>query len=270
MRQLPRIWLPLYLALVSLIFAGLRVGAKPVEHQDDPLADVAEIPSQDLLAANDAKQRYFLIGPKKDAKPPTEGYGLVLILPGGDGSADFHPFVKRIYKNALSDRYVAAQPVAVKWTTDQEIVWPTKSNTVPKMKFSTEEFADSVIADVAKKQKLDRTRIFTLTWSSSGPAAYAISLQGKRKVTGSFIAMSVFKPDVLPPLESAKGHAYYLYHSPDDSVCPYLMAQKAAKALAAKGAKVQLDTYDGGHGWRGNVFEDIRNGIAWLEENHEK
>src|SRR5262249_32439925 len=157
--------------------------------------------------------RYFLIGPKKNAKPPAEGYGLFVIMPGGDGGTDFHPFVKRIYKHALSDRYLAAQPIALQWTPGQEIVWPTKTNPVAKMKFSTEEFIEAVIEDVAKKHKLERTRVFTLSWSSSGPAAYAVSLQTKHGVRGSFIAMSVFNPKFLPPLKAAKGHTYYLYHS---------------------------------------------------------
>ena len=28
-----------------------------------------------------------------------------------------------------------------------------------------------------------------------------------------------------------------------------------------------LKTYDGGHGWRGNVYGDIRDGVEWLEAN---
>jgi predicted esterase len=108
--------------------------------------------------------------------------------------------------------------------------------------------------------------VFTLSWSSSGPAAYPISLTSK-KVTGSFVAMSVYKPDQLPKLEAAKGHAYYLYHSPDDRVCPYRMAERAVKELKGAGAKVELKTYDGGHGWRGPLYDDIRAGIKWLEEN---
>ena len=119
-------------------------------------------------------------------------------MPGGDGSADFHPFVKRIYKNALSDEYVAAEPIAVRWTPNQQIVWPTKTNPVAGMKFVTEEFVEAVIEDVAKKHTLDRTRVFSLSWSSSGPAAYATSLKDNRSVTGSFIAMSVFNPKYLP------------------------------------------------------------------------
>src|SRR5262249_26314532 len=131
--------------------------------------DVADVLSQDLRAGKDENKRYFLIGPRKDAKPSAAGFGLIVILPGGPGSADFHPFVKRIFKYAVPDGYLVAQPVAVKWSDDQEIVWPTEKNRVKDMKFSTEEFVDAVIDDAAAKQKIDAQRIFTLTWSSSGP-----------------------------------------------------------------------------------------------------
>jgi beta-lactamase regulating signal transducer with metallopeptidase domain/predicted esterase len=238
------------------------------KHQPKPeenaLADVADIPSQEFRAAGDANKRYLLIGPKKNAKPPPDGYGLLVIMPGGDGSADFHPFVKRIYKNALSDRYLAAQPIAVQWAKNQEIVWPTKTTPVAKMKFGTEEFVAAVIEDVAKKHKLDRKSVFSLSWSSSGPAAYATSLQNNRSIMGSFIAMSVFNPKFLPELKQAKGHAYFLYHSQQDRVCPYRMAEQAKNVLLENGAKVRLETYEGGHGWRGNIYRDIRNGIKWL------
>lgn len=80
--------------------------------------------------------------------------------------------------------------------------------------------------------------------------------------------MSVFKPDLLPPLEKAKGHAYFLYHSPDDRVCPFRMAEQAEKDLKKNGAVVKLMTYQGGHGWRGDLYDNIRDGIEWLEKNH--
>jgi predicted esterase len=242
--------------LVSLL-AGWRLAA-----QDD----VADIDSQDLRAGKDEHKRYFLIEPPKTVKAPKNGYGLLVVLPGGDGSADFHPFVKRIYKNAVPEGYFLAQPVAVKWTDKQEIVWPIDKNRVKGMKFSTEEFIDDVIKDITGKYKVDPERVFTLTWSSSGPAAYATSLSND-KIAGSFIAMSVFKPDLLPPLEKAKGHAYFLYHSPDDNVCPFEMAEQAVKDLKKSGATVKLATYDGGHGWRGNLYGNIREGIEWLEKN---
>jgi predicted esterase len=189
-----------------------------------------------------------------------------VILPGGPGSADFHPFVKRIFKFALPAGYLVAQPVAVKWTDDQAIVWPTRKNPTSNMKSSTEEFVAAVIQEVAAKHPVNPKKVFTLSWSSSGPAAYAISLTEK-SVTGSFIAMSVFNPRLLPPLEGAKGRAYYLYHSPDDRVCPYRMAEQAARDLEQNHARVQLRTYAGGHGWRGGLYQDIRRGIEWLEKN---
>jgi predicted esterase len=243
---------------MSLPGAGRRAA------QDD---DVADIPSQDLRVDKDENKRYFLIGPPKGAKAPKRGYRLLVVLPGGPGSADFHAFVKRIYKHAVPEGYLVAQPVAVKWTAKQYTVWPTEKNRVKAMKFSTEAFVDAVIQDVAGQHKLDPEHIFTLTWSSSGPAAYAISLSSK-KVTGSFIAMSVFRPDQLPPLEGAKGHGYFLFHSPDDELCPFEMAKQAARDLKKQGAKVKLATYEGGHGWQAGLYERIREGIQWLETNH--
>lgn len=228
--------------------------------------DVADVVSQDLTVGANEKQRYFLIGPHQDVVAPNAGFGLIVVLPGGDGSAEFHPFVKRLYKHSVPDRFIVAQPVAVNWTPKQKIVWPTQSDSVAKMKFTTEEFVDAVIQDVSNKYPLDQQRIFTLSWSSSGPAAYAISLSSPR-ITGSFIAMSVFKPKQLPALEKAQGQAYYLYHSPADRVCPYRMAQQAEGLLSENGATVNLVTYDGGHGWQGDVFNNIRQGIEWLDEH---
>lgn len=152
----------------------------------------------------------------------------------------------------------------MKWTEDQEIVWPAEMNKVKGMRFSTEVFVEAVIKDVAARTKVDPARIFTLSWSSSGPAAYALSLRPKTPIRGSFIAMSVFKPDFLPKLDAAKGHGYYLYHSKDDKVCPFSHAESAIEKLKAKGARVEVKTYEGGHGWKGDVYGGIRDGIRWL------
>jgi len=255
-------------ASLLLPIAGLRVIAQQ---------DVADVPSKKYFAAGDKNKQYFLIGPYKDTVlgrdshlDTKEGFRLVIIMPGGGGGADFHPFVKRIYKHALNKKYLLAQPVAFKWTPEQKIVWPTKMSKVEKQKFSTGEFVEAVIKDVKKKYKIDGRYVFTLTWSSSGPAAYAISLQEKKAVTGSFIAMSVFKPRYLPPLKNAKGHPYFLYHSPNDKVCPYRMAKSAQQKLQAAGAKVKMQTYKGGHGWRGDIYRSIKQGIQWLANTKRK
>lgn len=251
---------------VGICAAALLAGLIAVPCRSAQEDDVADVPSQDLRAGKDEKKRYFLIGPAKDSKPPKQGYGLLVVLPGGPGTADFHPFVKRIYKYAVPEGYLVAQPVAVNWTDKQNIVWPTAKDRAKGMKFTTEQFIDDVIDDVAAQHRIDKARVFTLSWSSSGPAAYAASLTSK-KLTGSFVAMSVFSPNRLPDLKKAKGHGYYLYHSKEDRICPYPMAEQAAKKLAASGAKVKLVEYEGGHGWRGPLYDNIRDGIGWLEQN---
>lgn len=78
--------------------------------------------------------------------------------------------------------------------------------------------------------------------------------------------MSVFSPAGLP-LENAKDRAFYIYHSPEDRVCRYRIAQQAERTLKMHGAKVELATYSGGHGWRGPLYQDLRTGIEWLEQN---
>jgi predicted esterase len=78
--------------------------------------------------------------------------------------------------------------------------------------------------------------------------------------------MSVFHPAVLPPLAAAKGHPYFIYHSPQDFI-PMAQPEAARDALQKAGGIVELQTYEGGHGWRGDVFGDIRKGINWLEQH---
>jgi predicted esterase len=225
--------------------------------------DVASVPSKERKAGGDQQKRYFLIGADSNRKEPADGWGLVVVLPGGDGSADFQPFVKRIWSKALPAGYLIAQPVAIQWTEKQQIVWPTAKSRAPKMNFTTEQFVDSVIDDDVGEHSLDKNRIFTLSWSSGGPAAYAIALSSK-KVTGSFIGMSVFKPGQRPALSAAKDKKFYLYHSPEDRVCPYRMAEQAKRDLEKNGARIKLVDYEGGHGWTGPAFDDIRAGIDWL------
>ena len=226
--------------------------------------------SRKIFAGGDENKCYFLIGDDFKLRSPNATFGLVVVLPGGDGGEDFNPFVQRIFKNSLSDEYIVAQLLAVKWKETQGVVWPTEKVRAAEQEFSTEEFVKAVIEDVGSKRKLDRERIFTLSWSSGGPAGYAVSLDESIGVTGSYVAMSAFKPENLGSLESAKEHAYFIDHSPEDKICLFRMAEEAEKVLVEKGAKVKLVTYEGGHGWRGNVYSRIRYGIRWLEKNHAK
>ena len=187
-------------------------------------------------------------------------------MPGGGGSEDFLPFVQNIYKNVLDEQYLLVQLLAPKWNEGQTVVWPTARNKVKGQKASVEEFIKATVEDVRRRSRIDERHVYTLSWSSSGPAAYAASLSKDTPVTGSFVAMSVFKPDQLPGLKQrAKGQRYYIFHSKEDQVCPYRMAESARDTLREAGAKVEFAEYEGGHGWHGDVFGNIRQGLDWLE-----
>lgn len=240
----------------------------PAKDRDDPESDIATVAFEDRRADGDAQKRYFLIGPTEESNAPADGYRLLLLVPGGAGGADFLPFAKRIAQNALPEGYLVAELVAVEWAPNQfeDVVWPTATHKLPGVRFRTEEFVDAVIADVARHKKIDPRYVFTLGWSAGGPPVYAASLRSGTHVTGSFVAMSVFKPEQLASMKNARGHSYYILHSPQDFI-PIEMAEAARDDLRREGAKTDLRQYEGGHGWHGDVYGEIRRGIAWLEAN---
>lgn len=237
--------------------------AKPKPSTDEE----SGIAFEDRIALRDSSKRYFLHGPKtKDAKAPKSGWRLVLVLPGGDGSAEFRAFVTRMLANAGEDDVLFAQLVAPVWGEGQgdKIVWPTKRSPFKGMKFTTEEFVDAVLADVAKTHAIDPKRIDALAWSSSGQAVYTATLLADSRIRGAFVAMSVFKPDELPSLDGAKGKPIFLLHSPEDFIA-MRFPEAARDELGKAGARVELVTYEGGHGWKGDVYGNLRKGLAWLD-----
>jgi predicted esterase len=229
--------------------------------------DEAEAPDNMVeVAVGESKGSYLYIAP---GEKPDPGNALLIVLPGGDGSADFHPFVSNIHANSLWDDFALAQPIAKKWTRNQSIVWPTAFDEVKKKQYNTEELIEAVVADVGKKTKLDPKRIYVLAWSSGGPAAYAALCQKETSLAGGMLAMSVFKPDQLPELENAKDRRFYIYHSAGDKVCPFWMAEEAKEMFTDLGIRNKLVKYRGGHGWHGNIFGSIEKGMLWLEDNEE-
>ena len=116
------------------------------------------------------------------------------------------------------------------------------------MAFSTEEFLDAVLEDVEERVDVDPAFVFTLCWSSSGPAVYAWSVRKETRATGHFVSQSVFRPDEMPSLKGAKGLAYYLHQSPEDTRTPLHFAETAKEKLEKHGAEVRLVEYAGGHG----------------------
>lgn len=241
--------------------------ARSVRRVEDPfndVADVADVPSTDTFVTGDSRKRYFLIGHPSGSKNGKRS--LLVVLPGGDGSSGCQPFVRRIYKHALDDRWVVAQIIAPQWDDSQfeRVVWPTRGTPYPAAEFTTEELISTVIQDVLSKTDVTADRVFLLGWSSGGPACYAAMLQEDSSIVGAFIAMSIFKPEKLP-MQNARGKKFYLLQSPDDRLTPIRYAHAAQKALVKAGATVELTEYAGGHGWKGNIWNTIRDGLHWLE-----
>ncbi len=229
--------------------------------------DVGDAASTSLLAGGDTNKRYLLIGEYEQAAP-AEGFGLIIVVPGDDGGSDAESFIKRIYKNALPKSYLVAQLVPVKWTAEQQVMWPTEKVPAEKQEFSTEEFIGAVIEDVTNRYTINNNHIFTLCWSSAGLAGYAYSLQEDSLATGLFIAMSAFEPESLPPLEQAKGRAYVLFQSARDERYPFSMAEEARDKLQEKDAKASLLKHRGKESWQDKPYSQIRLGIKLLERDH--
>lgn len=245
--------------LVSYVDDAAAAPKQPAESSD--AADEGATPSPIKIAVGKGEGEY-LFAPAGESPS-----GLLVVLPGGDGSADFHPFVRNIGRGALEGRYAVAQPLATKWTPEQEVVWPTGKSKVPGMKFGTEELVAKVVEDVAGKHQIDRKRVFLLGWSSGGPPSYAALMQKESPATGALVAMSVYQPNNLPAPKNAAGRSFYILHSRQDEVCPFRMAEQARDVLTRAGAKVEFVEYDGGHGWHGDIFGNIRAGVDWLEKS---
>ncbi|MEZ6242119.1 MAG: hypothetical protein R3B57_03670 [Phycisphaerales bacterium] len=231
-----------------------------------PAPDAADAPKgESITIAADARKQYVLYTPPSEA--PRNGYKLLIVLPGGDGSAEFSPFVGRVAANALPDAYIVAQAIAPVWSdADDRIVWPTEKLPDENMAFSTERFVLDIIDDVKERHEIDPRNIYILGWSSGGPASYATTLTAGSPIRGALVAMSVFKPEMLPPLNAAAGKAFYILHSPQDFI-PMRFPEDARDRLARAGAKTKLEPYEGGHGWHADPFALIRAGVEWLEKN---
>jgi predicted esterase len=265
------------LASTSLILGCVAQRNDPSDPPLPDAPDVADIPARDLRADGDERKRYALIGPREDDIKPDDGWRLLIILPGGPGTIDFHPFVKRIVKHAVPEGYLVAQPVRVKWSEAQseQVVWPTRFDTLPEVEFTTEDFLRAVIEDVAQQHTIDRRHVFTLGWSSSGPPSYVFALERDSPVTGAFVAMSIFPREIANPEQGLparanriEGKSFYLLHSPADWI-PISHARTARDTLSKHGASVTLTTYPGGHGWVHDPYGHIRRGIEWLERQVE-
>lgn len=223
---------------------------------------------EDRAAGEDKMKRYFLIRHRPEPAAEPKEYGLLLVLPGGPGSAEFLPLCANgIAKYGVPEDFAVAQLVAPVWDAAEAkmLVWPGAALPSTRAKFTSERFIDAVIDDVGARLPVKAGRVFTLGWSSSGHVLYSSALTNPR-IGGSFIAMARFYPAAMAQAEKARGKRFYFWHSPDDPICPYGEAEMAAKFLEEKGALTVLRSYKGGHGWVPNTFwaDRIREAVEWF------
>ena len=226
----------------------------------------AKLKEQTRAVDGDERKRWILHEPDDDQQPPESGYGLLLVLPGGDGSAEFASFVGSTIASAAGDTYLVAQLIAPPIDKDNRnaVVWPTERLGDDRVDFTIESVAEAVIHDITGKHDIDTQRIFVMGWSSGGPPAYTLATRKNTPFRGAFVAMSVFKPDLLPPLKELNDRAFYILHSPGDFIS-MRFANNAEQELRAAGARVKLSTYEGGHGWHGESIDHIPRAVRWLE-----
>ncbi len=226
----------------------------------------SDIPSQDLRIGDDANRRYILFGPDAQSTQPASGWGLVVVLPGGDGSDEFRTFVSNIAAKGVPDGLIVAQAIAPRWRDgDDRIVWPTTRLPDDAMAFPTETFINDIIADVSSRLTIDPSRIYALGWSSGGPPVYTAAFSPDSPLRGAVVAMSVFKPELLPPIDGAKGRAFRILHSETDAI-PIRMARQAVADLRDAGIASEITLYEGGHGWHGDSYGLIRRSLEWVEQ----
>ncbi|MEM9480683.1 MAG: hypothetical protein AAGA58_13600 [Verrucomicrobiota bacterium] len=238
----------------SLLLIFLAVTLETTVAQETRSLDFDEVTIKDGV-------RFRIFTPKEKR----EQYKLLVFLPGGTGSDDFTPWCHAIYKQAIPEDFIGVQMISPPWA-NQNNVWPSSYSEDRGIKVSIEKVFEEVVKETAKRLKLEDDAIYTFSWSSGGPAAYLIAASN-RDVKGHFVAMSVFREIWLPKqLRNVKDQRFFIYHSPDDTICDFRLTDVAKKTLEEEKADVRIQTYDGGHGWtQGHGhFTDIRKGFEWL------
>jgi predicted esterase len=222
---------------------------------------------EERTAAKNPMMKYFALKPAR--MPAGQAVPLLLVLPGGHGQAvEFLPFARRLFAEAGRE-YVFAVLSAPVWEPDNpdRIVWPKKQDRIAQARFTTETFVKAVYEELTRDGPADPKQAFVFGWSSGGPAVYSTALSTDMPAfAGYYILASVFRPETLPPLEGARNKRFYLQQGTADRVTAFHWAQAAKQKLAANGARVNLESFDGGHGFAmPDVYRSFRRALRWLE-----
>lgn len=201
---------------------------------------------------------------------PDDGYGLLIVLPGGPGTPDFAPFVRDTIRPAAGNDYAMIQMIAPPIEPGKDaVVWPMQNLPDPRVEFTMEPLILAAIERARQEFEIDPERIFIFGWSSSGPLCYAMAMDPQSPLRGAFVAMSVFQQEKYPQLAAGEkaldGKSFYILHSPQDQIIPMTYPRDAKRAITAAGGRATFETYIGRHGWTGESLKRISTGLRWLE-----
>ena len=253
-------------AIDCVVLAGLLLGlAVPAAAQGKPAAKSKPLPERTTRHELSALPQscYFLTEPKRQVAAG-RALGLLVVLPGGNGSEEFLPFVAGSLSECAPTAFLCAMLTAPKWAPGQKIVWPTKALPEAGMQYPTEDYGRAVIDDVGKRHQLDASKIVLLGWSSSGPAIHEVLASGKSPSQRAYVAMSVWKGKDAAAVAATKGMRIVLDQSRDDKVTPFVQAEQALQMLTAAGATVRMMAHKGDHGWTDAPLPRVTEGLRWL------
>ncbi len=244
------------MSLDPRLVALVLVAVAPAQSKREPVS-LPELP-----------QSLYYVIPARSAAKEGVGRGLLVVLPGGDGSTEFLAWVETIATQTPED-FITVLVTAPKWDAKQaqEVVWPLAATGIASAKYTTETYVNAVVDAVAKQDTIDPARMVLLTWSSSGPVAWAMALQEKALFARYYVAMSIFPRASKDQLRQARGKRFFLDQSPDDQTTRFAHAEAALKAISSAGAATRLVTYAGGHGFVDEPLPRLREGLRWLLSN---
>ncbi len=229
-------------------------------------------PAVQLSAGFDNDQRFYLVG-TNPAEPGAlaggaagtgaRGRKLLVVIPGGDGSAAYRVFSQRLHAQALDDSWLVAHLVAPKWDAGQfeTLVWPTGKAPWPGARFTTEAFADAVVKEVSARTAIDGGQVYVLAWASGGPAGYAALCRKDAPFAGGVIAMSDFAVGRVESVKGAAGRRVAIIHAEGDGTVPIRAAEVAKEWLGRSGASVELARIAGPRGWPEDAFALLREAV---------
>jgi predicted esterase len=240
------------IAALALVLAVLP-GAAALRAQDPPRErTIAALP----------KSCWFLLPPRTPPKPSTK-LGLLVVLPGGNATKEFLPFVQNGLFAQAPDDFAGVMLAAVKWREDQHTIWPTAVGDTTGALYTTEQYVRAVLAEVDKEHPIDPARRVVVAWSSSGPAIHPLMAAKDSPFQRAYIAMAVW-PQHLEDLAAVEGRRYVLDQSPDDQVTIFQHVRDAHAALSRAGAQVRVSVYTGEHGWGEQPLPRFAKNLGWL------